>query len=423
MTAQESTQKLPRFFFITQLIRDKVLQLKGEKHIELGRLVDLEIRLSGRYPEVVNLIVGRAFGRPPLEVPFPYVKTIDTRRTVVELPAGVKLKEFDKETARILVKDMVLDKKIIDTDEYEVEIVYDIHLLHAEGRMLVVHVDVTKAGMLRRLHFGWLGRLLWGEVKDVELLPWKYVQPLPTDIDRFHGNVKLTVSREKIADIHPADLADILEELSGDERMAVFNTLDTETAADTLEEAEPRVQRELVASLRRDRLAELFNTMTPAQIADILEILPRVDAEALKKSLPAETGGKVNELLNAHDVKLPSIATERFLALPGTATVRQALAKFRSRTRRYDVVMYVYVTRENGTLEGVIDIRELIQARSDETLRNIMTEQIVTLAPTDTLADAASEFSKYGFRALPMVDEGRALLGVIRYKDLLSVMQ
>jgi CBS domain-containing protein len=385
--------------------------------------MDLEIRLGRLYPEVVNLIVGRSFGRPPLEVPFTYVTSIDTRRTMVEVPAGVKLREFDQETSRILVKDMILDKKIIDTDEYEVEIVYDIHLLHAEGRMLVVHVDVTKAGMLRRLHFGWLARLLWGEVKDTELLPWKYVQSLPTDIDRFHGNVKLTVSREKISDIHPADLADILEELSGEERMAVFNTLDTETAADTLEEAEPRVQRELVASLRRDRLAELFHTMTPAQIADILEILPRVDAEALKKSLSAEEVRKVSELLDAHDVKLPSLATERFLALPDSALVRQALTRFRSRTKRYDVIMYVYVTTAEGTLKGVVDIRELIQNRSDETLRNIMTEQIVTLAPTDTLADAASEFSKYGFRALPMVDEDRKLLGVVRYKDLLAVMQ
>jgi CBS domain-containing protein len=414
---------LPRFFFITQLIRDKVIQLKADRKVELGRLMDLEIRLGRLYPEVVNLIVGRSFGRPPLEVPFAYVTSIDTRRTIVEVPAGVKLREFDQETSRILVKDMILDKKIIDTDEYEVEIVYDIHLLHAEGRMLVVHVDVTKAGMLRRLHFGWLARLLWGEVKDTELLPWKYVQSLPTDIDRFHGNVKLTVSREKISDIHPADLADILEELSGEERMAVFNTLDTETAADTLEEAEPRVQRELVASLRRDRLAELFHTMTPAQIADILEILPRVDAEALKKSLSAEEVRKVSELLDAHDVKLPSLATERFLALPDSALVRQALTRFRSRTKRYDVIMYVYVTTAEGTLKGVVDIRELIQNRSDETLRNIMTEQIVTLAPTDTLADAASEFSKYGFRALPMVDEDRKLLGVVRYKDLLAVMQ
>jgi CBS domain-containing protein len=423
MTTSSADARLPRFFFITQLIRDKVIQVKADRKIELGRLMDLEIKLGRVYPEVVNLIVGRSFGRPPLEVPFTFVTSIDTSRTIVEIPPGVKLREFDPESSRILIKDMILDKKIIDTDEYEVEIVYDIHLLHAEGRMLVVHVDVTKAGMLRRLHFGWLARLFWGEVKNIELLPWKYVQSLPTDIDRFHGNVKLTVSREKISDIHPADLADILEELSGEERMAVFNTLDTETAADTLEEAEPRVQRELVASLRRDRLAELFHTMTPAQIADILEILPRVDAEALKKSLSAEEVEKVSELLDAHDVKLPSLATERFLALPESALVRQALTRFRSKTKRYDVIMYVYVTSAEGTLKGVVDIRELIANRSDETLRNIMTEQIVTLAPGDTLADAASEFSKYGFRALPMVDEDRKLLGVVRYKDLLAVMQ
>ncbi|MGA2973888.1 MAG: CBS domain-containing protein [Spirochaetia bacterium] len=423
MTIKETDARLPRFFFITELIRDKVIQAKADKKIELGRLIDLEIKMGRLYPEVVNLIVGRSFGRPPLEVPFACVASIDTHRTIVEVPPGVKLREFHQESSRILIKDMVLDKKIIDTDEYEVEVVYDIHLLHAEGRMLVVHVDVTKAGMLRRLHFGWLARLMWGEVKNSELLPWKYVQSLPTDIDRFHGNVKLTVSREKISDIHPADLADILEELSGEERMAVFNSLDTETAADTLEEAEPRVQRELVASLRRDRLAELFHTMTPAQIADILEILPRIDAEALKKSLAAEEAEKVSELMNARDVKLPSLATERFLALPDSALVRQALTKFRSKAKRYDVIMYVYVTNAEGTLKGVVDIRELIQNKSDATLRNIMTEQIITLAPTDTLADAASEFSKYGFRALPMVDENRKLLGVVRYKDLLAVMQ
>jgi magnesium transporter len=163
--------------------------------------------------------------------------------------------------------------------------------------------------------------------------------------------------------------------------------------------------------------------MTPAQIADILEILPRVDAEALKKSLSQEEMARVSELLDAHDVKLPSLATERFLTLPDTALVRQALTKFRSKTKRYDVIMYVYVTTAEGTLKGVVDIRELIQNRSDETLRNIMTEQVITLAPTDTLADAASEFSKYGFRALPIVDDDRKLMGVVRYKDLLAVMQ
>ena len=233
-TVPQTSKPEPEFFFITDLIRDKVLQKKGDKEEEIGRLIDLEIKQNGGYPEVTNLIVGRSFGRPPLEIPFAMVKSIDTRRTLVEVPPDVKLKEFVHEPARTLIKDMILDKKIIDTDGYEVEIVYDIRLLLAEGKMRVVHVDVTKAGMLRRLHFGWLGRLLWGEIKETDLLPWKYVQPLPSELDRFKGSVKLTISREKIADIHPADLADILAELSGVERMAVFETLDTETAADTL---------------------------------------------------------------------------------------------------------------------------------------------------------------------------------------------
>jgi len=381
----------------------------------------LEIKLGGHYPEVVNLIVGRSFGRPPLEVPVRCIRSIDTRRTIVSAPVGDEFAEFEGESSRILIKDMVLDKKIIDTDDYEVEVVYDIHLLVADGpRIYVAHVDVSRAGLLRRLHLGWLGGLRSGEA---DLLPWKYVQPLPSDIDRFHGNVKLNISREKIADIHPADLADIMEELSSDERVAIMEELDTETAADTLEEAEPRVQRDLVASLRHDRIAELLQTMTPAQVADLLEILPRIDAEALKKTLPAETAVKVNDLLQVHEIKLSTIATGKFLALPASATVKIALGKFRSKRTRYDIIMYVYVTKEDSTLEGVVDIRELIQNRQDAKLGSIMTGQIVTLSPEDTLSDASAEFSKYGFRSLPMVDKDRKLLGVVSYKDLLAMTQ
>jgi CBS domain-containing protein len=421
MPEQQLKSGVPQFFFISEVLRDKVLLRKDDHQEAIGTLIDLEIKLGGHYPEVVSLIVGRSFGRPPLEIPIRYIQSIDARRSVVSAPEGVVFKEFEEESSRILIKDMILDKKIIDTDEYEVEVVYDIHILRAENRMYVVHVDVTKAGMLRRLHLGWLMHFRSKSAKAADLLPWKYVQPLPSDIDRFHGNVKLNISREKITDIHPVDLADIMEELNTEERVAIMDTLDTETAADTLEEAEPRVQRDLVASLRRERIAELLQTMTPAQVADLLEILPRIDAEALKTTLPAETVVKVNDLLQMHEVKLSTIATRRFLALPESATVKIALSKFRSKKTRYDVIMYVYITAEDGTLKGVVDIRELIQNRSDVRIGNIMTEQVVTLSPEDTLSDAATEFTKYGFRALPMVDKDRNLLGVVSYKDLLAI--
>jgi magnesium transporter len=413
-----SSLSVPRFFFISELVRDQVFQ--QPRHV-LGTLSDLEIKLEGRYPEVVNLIVSRPFGRLPLVVPFGMVQSIDTHRTVVDVPPGTVLSEYRQNSERVLVKDMVLDKRIIDTDEYEVEVVYDIHLLYADRRLHVIHVDVSNAGLLRRLHFGWLARLLYGDLKQLKLLPWRYVQPLPSDLGRFQGDVKLNISREKIADIHPSDLADIMEELSGEERIAVFNTLDTETAADALEETEPRVQRQLVATVRRERIVELLNTMTPAQIADILEILPRVEAEALRSSLAPETGATVAELLSRHEVRLSSLTTKYYLALPEGATVADAIARFRDRRRRYDVVMYVYVVNEAGMLKGVVDIRELIQANSETPLGAIMTSQVVSLSPHDTLADAAREFNQYGFRALPMVDEGGKLIGAVKNKDLLAV--
>ena len=416
--ATKSSSPGPQFYFLSELVGNRVMQPDGKI---IGRLHDLEIQLSGRYPEVTNLVVHRPFGRPPLAIPFNCVKTFDARRTSVEIPAGSDLKDLGSESKRILIKDMILDKRIIDTDEYEVEVVYDIHLLYTEGRMFVVHVDVSKAGMLRRLYFGWLARLLYGNAQTQKLLPWRYVQPLPSYINRFAGDVKLNISREKIADIHPADLADILEELNEDERMAVFNTLDTETAADALEETEPRVQRQLIASVRRERIVELLLTMAPAQIADILQILPRIEAQGLKASLPAETRAQVTELLSDQDVSLTSITTSRFLSLPETATVNDALTRFRDKSQRFDTIMYVYVTSADEVLKGVVDIRELIQAEPQVILGSIMSQQVVTLSPTDTIADAAREFDKYDFRSLPMIDESGKLIGVVRHKDLHTI--
>jgi CBS domain-containing protein len=418
MSDKEKNHGPAEFFFISQLVRDKVIQ--SPKTV-MGRLRDLEIKHGGPYPEVVNLIVNRSFGRPPLAVPFACVKTMDHRKIVVDVPTGLALKEFKSEPERILIKDMILDKRIIDTDEYEVEVVYDIHLLHADGRLFIVHVDIGKLGMLRRLRLRWLARLLGGAFKEPRLLPWGYVQALPADIGRFKGDVKLTISWDKIADIHPADLADILEELSGEERISVFNALDTETAADALEETEPRVQRHLVASVRRERIIELLNTMTPAQIADILEILPRHEAEAFKSSLSDEVGAKVSELLNKHEISLLTLATNKYVALPETATVNDALTKFRDKSKRYDIVMYVYVVAPDGTLKGVIDIRELILAGPEETLGSLMTEQVVSLTPEETVSDAVREFVKYDFRSLPLVDNKGKLVGAIRHKDILAV--
>jgi len=418
MNELHNSRDIAVFYFITDLLGKRVV---NEGMGLIGRLSDLEARFDGTYPEINNLIVARSFGRPPLKVPFALVKSLAGKAILISFQTESELTEIQGEDTGVLIKEMILDKRIIDTEEYEVEVVYDVHLLHTGGKMYVVHVDVSHAGMLRRLNLKWLASLIYRESAREQLLPWKYVQSLPTDIDRFKGDVRLKIQKERIAEIHPTDLADILEELSGTERIAVFDTLDTKTAADTLEETEPRVQRQLVANVRRERIAEILNTMAPAQVADLLQILPWSEAEGLKPYLSPDTVLRVNELLSQHEINLQSLATMKYLALPETASVNDAIARFREKSHRYDVVMYLYVITESGTLVGVVDIRELIQAEPNQTLGEIMIRQLVTLSPEDSLASAVEEFEQYGFVALPIVKMDRTIIGVVRHKDLFVV--
>jgi len=140
-------------------------------------------------------------------------------------------------------------------------------------------------------------------IKD-DTIPWSYVQPLPPQMGSFEGNLKLNVEKSKLADIHPVDLADILEELEPHHRLAIFNQLDTGHASETLEETEPRVQRQLVAALSAERAAQLVDEMTPAQAADILAVLPVATSEAILKLIDQENAVKIRAIMGRHDQHL-----------------------------------------------------------------------------------------------------------------------
>ena len=149
-----------------------------------------------------------------------------------------------------------------------------------------------------------------------ETLSWSYVQPLPEHIGSFKGDVKLNILKEKLPEIPPVDLADILEELSGEQRLAIFSELDTAHASDTLEEIEPRVQRELISSIKKERAAELINAMTPAQAADILAILPATETDEIMKLIDKENAQKIQYMLDKHDEKIINYATTNLSSLP-----------------------------------------------------------------------------------------------------------
>ncbi|MHB8668282.1 MAG: magnesium transporter MgtE N-terminal domain-containing protein [Burkholderiales bacterium] len=399
-------------FFLGEILGRRVY-LKSER---IGRLDDLVIVETGRIPEVTHLIVSRSFGYPSLLLPWDRIALISNTEIVADV---LKAAEFEKlpPAGSILLKDHILDKKILDMDDHEVEVVYDVKLVLQNGKLYASEVDFSRYRLLRRLGLKKLANFMVAH-NEMATVSWMYVQPLPEHIGSFSGSVKLKVLKEKLHDIHPVDLADILEELDSQQRMAVFSELEPEHASDTLEEVEPRVQRELISAMKREAAARLINEMSPAQAADILAILPTVEADEILKLIDKDSAPMVQQIIEGHDENVLLFATQQYVKMPESARAREALSDYREIARKMDVTMYIYVADEKNTLRGVVDLRQLIVAEPEQMIGEIMTDNVIALSPDDTLQDAVDMIGRYGLRAIPVTDNDERLLGVVTFDDI-----
>ncbi len=407
---------LEREFFLSEIVGRRIY-LKSNS---IGKLKDLVIQENaGKIPEVTHLLVHRPYGDPRLLIPWDKITLISNTEIVSEI-TSTEGYELDPLNSHIFLKDYILDKKILDMDDHEIEVVYDVKLLFQNERLFVSEVDFNRFRILRRMGFKKLANYL-ARYKEGSSISWLYVQPLPETIGSFEGNVKLNVLKENINDIHPVDLADILEELEGNQRLAVFNEIEPELASDTLEEVEPRVQRELIRSMEKVRAAGLINEMSPAQVAGILSILPASDADEIIEFVDSESKQRVQQIIDQHDENIMLYSTQKVIRRPVETVVKDVIGNYRAVAGDMDVIMYVYVVDTESTLQGVVDIRELIEADPDQTLGDIMTDSLITLNPDDTLHDAVDMFFRYSFRAIPITDDNDYLLGVVSFHDIKGI--
>jgi CBS domain-containing protein len=389
---------------------------------KIGKVKDLVAVDRGKLAEVTHVQIARPFGDPSLLVPLAKVRSLNTREIVLDIEAvGGYVRPLSSD--EVLLKDHLLDKKVLDIEEQEVEVVYDMRLVLTGDKVYVSDVDISRFGLLRQLGLKSLSAYLYKRAAETkkQLIPWSYIEPLPTELGTLQGNVKLSVLKEKLAEIHPVDLADILEELDSDQRVTLLEGLDTEHASDTLEEVDPAVQRDIVFSLRKERAAQLIGEMTPGQAADIVSVLPADQKRAILKLLEPAQVAKIEEILEKQDVNILNFTTQEFFKCTPEMTVEQARTKFRESARNMDVVMYFYVANEANKLLGVIDIREVFMAEDRCLLKDLMVESVISLNPDSTLKQAADMFLRYGFRALPVTDEGETILGVVPYRDVMQL--
>lgn len=434
--------QIERTIFLSEIINLKAY-LNGKK---IGKLYDVIIVETGKLPEVTYFYIKRPFGLESLLVPIEKINKIEKKSIELGIDKIETYIAEPKETD-VMLKDHIVDKKVIDLDDHEVEVVYDVKMQMIGNKIFVVAVDFSKYGFLRRIGLKNLVHKIYNYVFILaakeqyakrasafskylirlanklkeQTLPWTVIQPLPNNIGRFKGNVKLSILKENLSDIPPVVLADILEELDNQQRVMIFEELETEHASDTLEEIDPNVQRELVSSMHVEKVAQLVDEMTPAQAADVLGVLPTSTANDILELLDPENANKVKSILEQQEEKITDYATKEFIKFPPDMPVEKAEDEFRLAAKEKDIIMYLYIVDENNRLIGVVDLKELLQANENALLKDIMVDNVVTLAPDNSLREASALFQRYGFRAIPVVDPSDEIIGVIPYRDIMNL--
>ena len=408
---------LKDFYFFSEFLNRRVFNPAGKK---IGKVVDLVAERGQAYPMMIGLVFQPGRRRKRHYLPWGEIGRIEPEITT----SGGNLEALQTrfpEKESILLREEVMDKQIVDTHGAKVVRVNDLHFLRIDSHLRLIHVDVGFRGLMRRV--GWekgvdrLLQLLFSYDLPNQFISWKYVQLLSgSDL------LQLSVSQKKLSHLHPADLADILEDLGGRERSAVFHVLDTETAAEALEEIDPKIQKALIETIPVERASDIVEEMSPSDAADLLADLPEDRAEEILEEMEEEKAEDLRELLVHPDETAGGLMTTAYLSLNREVTVETAISKLKAEAPNLDIVDYIYVIDEEEVLLGVASIRDLFTSPAQQRLSQIQTPRVVSVKLEEHQDEVVEEFVKYGFRALPVVDVENHLKGVISFQSILQVL-
>jgi CBS domain-containing protein/sporulation protein YlmC with PRC-barrel domain len=326
----------------------------------------------------------------------------------------------------LLLKRDLLDQQIIDVHGRKVVRVNDVELysnpINSHVVLDVLAVDVGARGAVRRLAKGLVPsftlRMLLEKIPP-RVIPWQYVDLIETDPAR---RVKLKIAYEGLSKLHPADIADIVEDLPPAEQKAVFEALDEEVAAEALEEIDPDVQVAIVESLDSNRAASIVEELDPDAAADLLGDLTEDRSGEILKEMEPEERQEVTQLLEFGEHTAAGRMTTEFVSVAEAGTVADAVEALRRFEGSCEAVATVYLTGHGQTLSGAVPLVRIATATADIPLRSL-SEPPTTCAPDTPDRDVAELFDKYNLLTLAVTDEHGRLAGIITADDVISMLR
>lgn len=396
--------------YLSQLLGRPIREVEGER---VATLKDVIVRLGEDHPPVIGVVAR--YRRIDFFVPRARVAKIDAHG--VRLSSDLlDLRRFARRDGEVLLARDVLDKQLIDVDGKRVVRVNDVQLIEGGGEWRVTGADVTFAGLWRRL----FPQNFVGSTRTVEVIDWADVGYLATDA----ATVQLKSSRDKLARLHPVEIARLAEALSRHQGAEVIEALDDETAAETLEEMHAEDQARIIGDMEEERAADILEHMSPDEAADVLGDLPEDKAEDLLELMEHEEKSDVEELLPYEDDEAGGLMTTEFVVLPKHLTAGGALARLREMAETPNMIYYLYVVEEEGSwkLCGVIALRNLILADPDAPLHEVMRDEFQHAHPKDSARDVAETIAEYNLLALPVVDDAGDIAGIVTVDDAMEYL-
>ncbi|HEV3469549.1 MAG TPA: CBS domain-containing protein [Pyrinomonadaceae bacterium] len=396
--------------YLSQVLGRPIRDMEGER---VATLKDVIVRLGEDHPPVTGVVAR--LRRRDFFLPRARIRALDEQG--VRLASDIlDLRPFARRDGEVLLAKDVLDKQLIDVDGKRVVRVNDVQLIAAAGELRVTGADVSLAGLWRRL----TPHNFIGTNRPVEVIDWADVGYLATDA----ATVRLKSSRDKLARLHPVEIARLAEVLSYHQGAEIIEALDDETAAETLEEMADEDQARIIGEMEEERAADILEWMSPDEAADVLGDLPEEKAEDLLERMEGEEKADVAELLPYEDDTAGGLMTTEFVVLPKNLTVGEAIARLREMAETPNMIYYLYVVEEEGAwrLAGLITLRSLILSDPALPLAEVMRTEFQRAHPDDPAREVAETMAEYNLLALPVIDDEGDIAGIVTVDDAMEYL-
>ena len=407
--------------YFSEMLRLPVVDAAGEK---IGVVNDLGIATGEVFPRVTALAF-QGPGKTPFMISWrKYVERFDEDGVYLKYPATDIRFSYLQPDEVLLARD-IMNKQIVDTQGMKVVRVNDIKLsATGDNQLRLLGAEVGARGLLRAIHPLFervsvkVAQML-GKPLSEDIIAWSYMDLL----ERSTKQIKLSVSHKTLSELHPADIADIIEQLDPRLRTQVFAQLDTEQAAEAITELDDdELMTEMLEVLSDREASTMLATMDPDDAAALIEELDYEKAEKLLRLMGVKEEKAIRNLLGYEEDTAGRIMTNQFVALPATATVQDAIDALRGLDEDFESIYYVYTTDVEGALTGVLSMRSLVVAEHTDRLKDLAYRDVVWVAPDLDQELVADEMTKYDLVAIPVCDENRHILGIVTVDDALDVI-